>query len=59
MAILPRVETFEIVASSQEQEEDAGWYYQLYAGKVVLGEPQGPFRSREEADNAAREDFII
>jgi hypothetical protein len=54
----PRIEVFRIDADRLDQAEDAGWYYQMSVDDQELGDPQGPFRSDEDALRAASSLFV-
>ena len=58
IGLAPTIETFEVVAKSDAQKPDAGWWYQVSFGGFDLGEPEGPFPTKEIATVNARSGFL-
>jgi hypothetical protein len=54
----PTFEVFEITASSDAQDVDAGWYYWINLAGDPLGDPQGPFACETAAHFHANANFI-
>lgn len=58
IALAPTIETFEVLAKSEAQKVDAGWWYQVSFGGFDLGEPAGPFATQDVAMTDARSGFL-